>query len=64
MIERRIGVEYEFVDDSVVAPKESKDWAKIDKGVMDIVKAMQEIGLKRIEIKASGGDQASEAKKS
>lgn len=63
MTDRRIGVEYEFVDGFLTTPPESKDWAKIDKGVMDIVKSMQEIGLKRIEIKASGGDQASEGKK-
>ena len=63
-MDRKISVSYEFADGCVpTAPPGNKAWEKIDKEVMDIAKAMQLSGLKKIELVVCGGDKGSEVGK-
>ena len=62
-MDRKISVSYEFAEGCTpTVPSGNKAWEKIDKEVMDIAKAMQLSGLKKVELLVFGGDKGSEAK--
>jgi predicted Ser/Thr protein kinase len=63
MTEGKIEVYYEFIDGSPMVPKDNSDWAKINKEVMDIAKAMQSTGIKKMELKVPGVEKVLEDKK-